>query len=467
VVLMGSAIGIAAGARLGMGQAALYGEFYRFPFMHYVLRPEVAVTGVLVSALAAVAGTLTAVMRAAGLPPAQGMRPDEPPRFRRTVLDRGTLRALLSPPARMVLRNILRRPLKSTLTVIGVALAGAVLVVGGFMWSAVDFMLDVQFSRSLRADLTVTFAEITGHKVLHELSALPGVRQVEPFRMAPVKLRYGHREERLALQGLVADAELRRTLNDRYAPVTLRGGGLLLTDHLAAKLGLAPGDTVSVERLDGRRSIRELSVTGQVGELTGHNAYMNIDALNAWLGDGDAVSGAFLQVDAGALDALYARLKNIPQVVGVMNRRAAMNSFNDTMGENLLMFAFINLCMASTIAVGVVYNSMRTALSERAHELASLRVLGYTQAEAAYVLLGEIVLLTLVAIPAGALIGYGFCALLAHSLASDLFRVPLALAPHTYANAAVAVIGATALSALAMVHHLRRLDLVSALKVPQ
>jgi putative ABC transport system permease protein len=357
--------------------------------------------------------------------------------------------------------------MKSALTVLGIALAAAVLVVGGFMWGAIDFMLDVQFGQAHRADLTVTFSEITGRRAVHALQALPGVRRVEPFRAAPVRLRAGHRQERLGLQGLVADAQLHRTLDDRFAPIRIEGGDLLLTDHLATALGLRAEQTVQVELLEGRRTTRALTVGGRVGELVGQNAYMNFDALNAWLGDGDVVSGAFLQVDADALDAVYARLKDMPRVVGVMNGKVARKSFLDSMGENLLIFAFINLCLAATIAVGVVYNSMRTTLSERANELASLRVLGYTRTEAGYVLLGEIVALTLIAIPVGQAIGYVFCAMLAESLASDLYRVPVALTPRTYAHAAVVVLAATLLSSLVMVRHIRRLSLVSALKVPQ
>lgn len=467
IVLVGCVIGIVVGARLGLGQARLYGEFYRFPFMHYVLRPEVALLAVAVSFAAAAVGTSTAVLRIARLPPAAGMRPEEPPRFRRTVLDQEGLRWLLSSPGRMIVRSIMRRPLKSGLTVIGIALAAAVLVMGGFMWSAVEFMIDVQFNRAHRADLTVTFAELAGHPALHELAALPGVRAVEPFRAVPVKITRGTTTERLALQGFVAEAALQRTINGRYAAVSLRGGGVLVTDHLARRLGIGVGDTVTVELLEGRRSIRQVVVTGEVGELIGHNAYMNLDALDAWLGEGELVSGAFLQVEDGHRDRLYRRLKNIPSIVGIMDRAVAKNSFNETMGQNLLIFSLINLCLASTIAVGVVYNGMRTALSERAHELASLRVLGYTRIEAAYVLLGEIVLLTFVAIPVGGALGYGFCAWMASSLESDLFRVPLALSSSTFATAAVAVIVSTVLSALFMIRHIRRLDLVSALKVPQ
>jgi putative ABC transport system permease protein len=293
------------------------------------------------------------------------------------------------------------------------------------------------------------------------------VRAVEPLRAVPVRLSSGARGERLMLQGLAGDAALQRTLNERYAPVALRGGAVLLTDHLAQSLGVAAGDIVLAERLDGPHTRRDLVVGGTVGELVGHNAYLEIGALNAWLGEGDLVSGAFLEVEDGALAALHQTLRGMPRVVGVTSARIARAAFNETMGQNLLLFALINLGFASTIAVGVVYNSMRTALSERAHELASLRVLGYTRAEAGYLLLGESALLTLLAIPAGLAIGLGFCAWIAAAMASDLFRVPVVTDAQTSANAAAAVLGAALVSAALMVRHIHRLDLVSALKVPQ
>ncbi len=67
---------------------------------------------------------------------------------------------------------------------------------------------------------------------------------------------------------------------------------------------------------------------------------------------------------------------------------------------------FFNVLFSSVIAFGVVYNAARISLSERSRELASLRVLGFTRAEISLILLGELGVILLVAVPAGLLLGY-------------------------------------------------------------
>ncbi|MFP5304370.1 MAG: ABC transporter permease, partial [Gammaproteobacteria bacterium] len=368
IVLAGALLGIAAGAWLGHAMSELYAQFFRFPYLRYRLDADVAASAVAISAGAALLGAGLAVRRAARLPPAQGMRPEPPPRFREGFFERSRLRRWLLPTTRMIVRNILRQPLKSALTVLGIALAAGIVVTGRFSEDAVSFLIDVQFQRAFRADLSVSFDEAKAEAALHELAALPGVHAVEAYRAVPARLSHGHLGQRIALQGLDPGARLNRLLDRKLQPIQLPPRGLMLTDHLAAKLGLEPGDAVGIEVLDGERPRLRVALAGVTREFTGYGAYMDRAALNALLQEGDVVSGAHLGVDDGALDTLYARLEQMPGVIGVMNRRVAMKSFEETLAGNMLIFALINLILASTIAVGVVYNSMRVAFSERARE---------------------------------------------------------------------------------------------------
>jgi putative ABC transport system permease protein len=467
IVLLGSALGVMAGGWLGAGMSRVYQEFFRYPYLHYVLDLDVAVSGVLVSALAALLGAALAVLRAARLPPAQGMRPEAPPRYRITLFETSRLRRWLSPGARMVVRNLLRQPVKSGLTVLGIAFSAAILVVGGLMQDSIDVLLDVQFRQALRADLTLSFDDVKHERVRHLLAAMPGVHRVEATRAVPVRLRAGYRSERSAIQGFAPDSRLYRLLDAAGQPIPIPREGLLLTEVLAQKLGATVGDMVQIEVLTGARQIRSVPLVAITHELIGSGGYMDRAALNRLLGEGDVITGAFLGVERSQLPALYAQIKRTPHVVGLMNREVAIRSFTETMAGNMLIFAAVMLVLASTIAVGVVYNSMRVTYAERARELASLRVLGYTRAETGVVLLGEIITLTLLAIPLGWAIGWGLCALMIAELASDLYRIPLILSPQTYAYAAVVILVTTLLSSLLMTRAIRRLDLVSALKVPQ
>lgn len=464
IVLLGVLLGLAGGVWLGRGLSGLYQGFFRFPFLEYRLELWVVLAAAGISAAAAVAGTLHAVRQAVKLPPAQAMHAEPPAVYRVTLVERLGVQRLLSQPGRMILRNLERRPFKALLSIIGIALACAIMTVGSFQEDAVDYMIDVQFSLSQREDLTVTLTEPTSRRALFAVQALPGVTYAEPFRAAPVVLRFGHRQYRTGLQGLPADSHLQRLLDSDLQLIKLPPAGVVLTDYLGQQLGVQPGDTLSVEVLEGERIQTQVTVAALVSQFVGVGAYMDLDALNRLLGEGAAISGLWLAVDSAATAAVYSELKTLPRVAAVMARQDAIDSFYETMGENLLVFTFINTLLAGTIAFGVVYNSARIALSERSRELASLRVLGFTRGEVAYILLGELALLTLLALPPGFLIGRGLCAYLAANMASDLYRIPLITEPSTYAFAASVVLAATLVSGLLVWRRLARLDLVAVLK---
>jgi putative ABC transport system permease protein len=464
VALAGVAGGIAAGVWLGKGLSGIYMDFYRFPYLEYVLRPGKAAVACLVSVAAALFGALQAVRRAALLPPAEAMRPEPPERYRETAIERLGLKRLLSQPARMIARHIARRPVKSLLSVAGIALACAILMIGRFQEDAIDFLVDVEFRAAQRADLTVAFVEPTSRGAIHELQGLAGVEFGEPYRTVPVRLRHGHRTYRTSLRGIERGARLYRLLDTDLRPIEVPSSGILLTDQLGKILGVHVGDSVTVEALEGKRPARETVVAVLVKEYVGVSAYMEISALNRLMGEGEAISGAYLFTDKRALPEIYRKLKEMPRVAGTAIRENEIRSFYDTMGETLLVFTFINTLLAGTIAVGVVYNSARIALSERSRELASLRVMGYTRGEISYILLGELGVITLAAIPPGFLIGRGLCGYIATKLASDLYRVPLVLEPDTYAFAAVVVLVSACVSGLTVRRRLDRLDLVAVLK---
>ncbi len=464
IVLLGVAVGVALGVYWGKGLGLIYMEFYRFPYLHYLLRPMVVITAAGVTMLAAVSGTLFAVRQAATLSPAEAMRPESPVLYRATLIERIGLQRYLTQPTKMIMRHIERRPLKSLFSVIGIALAGGIMMVGNFQEDAIRYMVEVQFSLSKRDDLSVRFIDPTARGVLHELQAMPGVRHVEPYRTVPVRMRFEHRTYRTALEGVEPGGELMRVLDTTLQPIALPPEGVVLTDYLATLLGVVPGDMLTIEVLEESQPVLQVPVAALSKQYLGVWGYMRIDALNRLMREGDIISGAYLAVEPGERQQVYAELKEIPRVAGTVARKSAIQSFYDTMAETVLFFSFIANLLGATIAVGVVYNTARIALSERGRELASLRVLGFTHGEIAYILLGELALLTLVAIPLGFLVGEGLCAFLASQFKTDLYRVPLVLESDTYASAATVVLLSALASGAVIWRKLGKLDLVAVLK---
>lgn len=464
VVLLGVVIGIGLGIWMAQGMVSLYMQYYRFPFMLYVLKPSVAVTAALISIAAAVAGTMVSVIKAAGVPPAEAMQPAAPPRFRPTLIERLGFARRLAQPTRMILRNMSRRPLKAALTVAGIAFACGIVVLGGFYGDCIDYMVSIQLRYAQQDDITVTFVEPTPERAMYSLRQTPGVGVVEPFRSVPAQLRYEHRSYRGGIRGIPENNSLYRLLDTNLKPVELPADGVVLTDYLARILGIRPGDMLTVEVLEGNRPVRQVPVTGVVREFIGVSAYMRLDALNRMMQEGAAISGVYLTTDRVAQARILDELKEMPRVAGASLRENALKNFYETMARQMLVFVFIITLMAMTIAFGVVYNSVRIALSERSRELASLRVLGFTLSEISYILLGELALLTLAAIPIGFLIGRALSEIMVKGLETELFRVPVIIFPATYSLAATVVLVSTFLSSLAVFRKLSHLDLVAVLK---
>jgi len=467
IVGLGIAGGVALGAWLGRELSNIYTEFYHFPYLLFSLRPRTVLEAALASLLAAGAGTVFAVWRAASLRPAQAMRPEPPVRFHESWVEQLGLKRWLSQPARMIIRNIQRRALKSALTVLGIAMSCGMILTGLFQRDTVSYMVNVQFGMAQREDLSVTFTDPTTYRARFDLLGLPGVQHVEVFRAVPVRLKHGSHSYRTGIRGVEPGGDIARLLDADLRPVALPTEGILLTDYLAKLLDLRVGDRLTVEVLEGNRPVRELTVVGLVREYLGVSGYMSLSALNRFMQEGPTISGAYLSVDQAHLTGLYTRLKGMPRVAALAERMQEIRNFNRVMEETMLFFTYVATIFAVIIAFGVIYNSARIALTERGRELASLRVLGFTRGEIAYILLGELGLLALLAIPFGLWLGEGLCYYLASTMQSDLFRVPVVLVPQTYAVACVVVLVSALLSGLAVRRRLDNLDLIAVLKAAE
>ena len=464
IVGLGIVAGFGGGIYLGRLMTGLYTRFFRFPFLYYREDPAVFATAALITLAAAALATLGAVGRAVALAPAVAMLPPAPPLYRRSRLAIFRWVEHLSQPTRMILRHVGRWPRRSLLTVAGLSLAIAIQIATLFFYDSIERLIDVYFHYGQRQDALVSLVEPSPKRIVGEIRRLPGVILAEPYRAVPARLRFGPRAERVVIMGLPEGSELRRVLDTDLRPTAPPAHGLMLSTKLAELLAARPGDLITVEVLEAERPVRQVAVAGLVEEYIATPVYMRMDALNRLMREGQKVSGALLSVDDHQASALYRRLKDTPAVAAVNLQTAALRNFRKTMAETMNIMLSFYTAFGILIAIGVVYNSARIALSERGRELASMRVLGFTTGEVSYVLLGELGLLTVLALVPGCLVGYGLAWFFVLAFDTELFRVPLVILPGTYARACATVLAATAFSSLLVLRRITALDLVAVLK---
>ena len=467
IISGGIAVGIAAGIWLGKMMGNIYMEFYRFPSLIYTLHPGVIITAVSVSVVSALAGTMHSLWKAAKQPPAEAMRPEAPAKYRVTLIEKTGIGRWLTQPSRIIARNIERKPIRTFLSIVGIAVACATMVSSGFFKDSIDFMVKAEYVFSQKEDMTVSFVEPTSYRAIYELKRTLGINDGEAFRSVPVKLKFGHRSYKTVINGIEPESHLHLLLDTNFQSIPLPESGILLTDYLGTILGIKVGDMLTVETLEGAKVIRQVPVVATAKQYLGVMGYMNLSALNRLMKEGNAISGAYLVTDANYREKLFRSFVEMPRVADVVIRQNEIHNIYENMAKSMLYFTFIAMLMACSIAFGVVYISARISLSERSRELSSLRVLGYTRGEIAYILLGELAVITLVAIPLGFFIGYWLCAYVAYALASDLFRVPMVIELKTYAQAAAVVIFSALVSGVIVRRKLDHLDLVEVLKTKE
>ncbi len=460
----GALAGVVAGAWMGRGMMQIYTQFFQFPVLEYQLALRTVLEAMAVGAVAAGLAALGAARRVLRLPPAEAMRPAPPATYRVSWLERIGGRRWMSQPTRIVIRNVQRHPVRSGLSTLGIAMGGAMMVVGLFSIDSIDFVVDVQFRTAQLYDAVITFVEPASAPAAQEVDRLPGVMVSEPMRMVPVKLVAGFRSRYGAITGLPDPSRLNRIVDSSLSVRALPPDGLVLSRKLAEVLGIDRGDRVTVDVLEGSRPSREVVVSDLVDEFMGTNAYMRIDALHRLMQEGDSISGAYLQVDPLATNRLFSALKTTPAIAGVTLKRAALDSFERTLAENIAITRTVTIVFALIIAFGVIYNTSRIALSERARELATLRIIGFSRNDVSYILLGEIAIVTIAALPLSLVLGYGLAAAAVRAYDTEVYRIPLILTARTCVQALGTTIVATLVSGALVRRRLNRLDLIAVLK---
>ncbi|WP_281555884.1 FtsX-like permease family protein [Thalassomonas sp. RHCl1] len=460
----GAVIGLALGAWMGVGMTKMYAEFFRFPILKYSFSFQVMIFAVLLCTLAAIAGTLMAIRSAARLPPAEAMRVQSPAEFKQTLFERLGLHRHLSFLSRIVFRQLERRPWRALFSALGMAMAMAILVFSFFMEDSMSYLMDVQYELIQREDVNLSFVEAVPYRALEEIKVIPGVLRIEPLRSLAVNLKFKHYQKRTAIIGLTAKPELFRVIREDLQRFELPPAGLVMNEKLAQILQVKKGDMVTVEVLEEKRQTLHIPVSGIIKEFIGLGVYMEISRLNSLLDSQEKITGASLMTDNNNSMLLYQKIKEIPKVVGLNITSVLRRIFEELMAENLLKMVSTNMLFACFISFGVIYNTARITLSERGRELASLRVLGLTRREVAYLLFGELGVITLFSLPLGIWIGQGLVQGMVSSMDSELFRIPVYLEKSTYGYAVAIVLVSTLVSFYLVWYQLDRLDLVSAQK---
>jgi putative ABC transport system permease protein len=466
IVLLGCGLGILLGIALTGQAIQIYGDVYRFPSMPLRISIGGLAFSIIAATTAGLLGGSASIWQMSQTPPAVGLRPEPPTRYRSYFegwTDSKNQRPSLGPISRMIVRGMIRRPVRSTLGAAGIALGIAVMILGGYTQGAIDHVIDFEFFFTRRYELLVQFQNGAPRQAIEEIRRIPGVLRCEPFESGRFEVSSGTRHRTVTLMGLSEENGLLSPVSANLKPITFQGG-LAMSQALADALDARPGTSIEVVPLGKADRSHDLRASALISDYAGLNAYLPLNGYQKWFSDRELVSGAMLQVDTNNMQSISESLNRRPKVQAVTIKSAALENFEKFNSRNLLLFRFFNILFSGVIGVGAVYSIASVSFLERQRDLALMRVLGYSKSETGRVLIGELFLMALPAIPLGCLAGFAFTGLATMMLNSETQRVPFLIYPSVIVDSILVSLISCTTAAAIILHRVGRMDFVAELK---
>lgn len=463
-------VGGVGGFLVGQAQARFminfYVRFYSFPILKSQIYPDILVKSLGIAITFALIGAALAAYRAALIHPAESMRPESPRRGKRVMLERYKgIWTRLSFTWKMIARNVSRSRFRAGMNVFGVTISTAMLIMGFYAIDAMQYLIDYQYRQTQKQDATVSFFLERGQEALRESARFQHVREAEPLLQYPFEMRNGWRSKDVVIVGMERNSKLQLLMDTERHKVDVGENGLVLSSALANSLDVRVGDPVELKPLMGKiTDERTVKVAKIVEQYFGMSGYMNIEALSRVLDEGYLVNAVLLRTDPGTAFDLHEELKDVPNVSAVSLREDAYQNLQKTLATSMRIMSVAAIGFAGVISFAVIYNVTLVSLAERERELASLRVLGFTQGEVGRILFNENFVTGAMGIALGVPFGIGLVRGMMSAFQTDLFRFPFFISPKTYAIAIGLTIGFIVIANLAVRRKIVRLNLVETLK---
>jgi putative ABC transport system permease protein len=430
--LIGGLIGCFLGYQMAEFVTDLYQQFFEFPNLRNYFYTELYVGGIVISLCCALIGSAQGAYAALRLRPAEAMRPKPPKQGGHIWLEHVTfLWRRLSFGWRMVLRNVIRNRVRSAVGLFAATMGAALLMTGFTLQYCIRYLIDFQFERVVNSDVDLNFKDERGPEALREAGRLPGVDHAEPVLEVACEFFNGPYSRKGGITGLARNARLTlpRDLEGRI--IRIPDSGVAMTRKMAELLHLEIGDHMFIKPAKGLRTLRSIPVVEITDSYIGLSVYAEINYLSRLIDEEFALTGVQLEMDPrpAAYRSFYREVKRMPALQAFNERASNIRNLMDTMVKTQDIFIGLVTIFAGVIFFASLLNTSLIGLAERRREVATLRVLGYSQWQIGGFFLRESMILNVLGTLLGFPLGYGLVWYLTYVYDTEMFRFPLVVPP--------------------------------------
>jgi putative ABC transport system permease protein len=433
--LIGGLVGCFFGYRMAEFVTDLYHQFFEFPNLENHFYVPLYITGLIISLLCALIGSAQGAYSALKLRPAEAMRPKPPRQGRHVWIERfGFFWQRLTFGWRMVLRNVIRNRLRSSVGLFAATMGAALLMTGFTLQYCIVYLIDFQFDKVMRSDVDLAFKDERGPDALDEARRLPGVDYAEPTLDVACEFFNGPYSRKGGITGLVQGARLTVPRDLAGLPIRIPDSGLAMTRKMAELLHLDVGDHVVIKPAKGLRTLRSVPVVEISDSYIGLSVYAEINFLSRLIDEEQALTGVQLAMDPRreAYKIFYREVKRVPALQAFNERASNVKNLMETLVNTQDIFIGLMTLFAGVIFFASLLNTSLIGLAERRREVATLRVVGYSPWQIGGYFLRESMIINVLGTLIGFPLGYGLVWYLTYVYDTEMFRFPLVVPPSVW-----------------------------------
>lgn len=466
-------VGGIAGLFFGWWMQNLYVVAYRkvfaLPSINAHFYPNIYLTGLLVSIVFSILGTIKGAKAAAGTEPAIAMRPPTPERGGRIIFERiPFIWNRLSFQWKMILRTIFRNPFRSMVNIVASIVATALIIVSFSMMDAMNYLTSYEFEKVSHQDITIALRDPSGFGTISEVNDFPDISITEPQLNVVCDVSNGPYKKRVGFIGLAPGNILCTPLDGNGKPIVVPDAGLVLTKKLAEILNVQPGDNLRLRPLIGQRQEVSVPVVSTVDSFLGLSAYANINFLSGLIGEEWSANTVLGGLYKGNSDKQFLdELRKYPSVVGLSERKRALKQLDEAFGESMGIMISIMVLIAGIIAFGAIFNAALVSLSERQREVGTFRVIGYTPTQVTNIFSGESFLLNTIGIILGWFTGIWLSHLISNAYSTEIYRFPAIIYPSKIVLTSILMLIFISLAQLIIYRMIKKFEWLEVLKVKE
>ncbi len=463
VGFVGSALGSLAGIKLGGALTRYYLVFFNVPVLQIKTYVSVIIIGILMSVVFCGIAGLNAAKRVLKIAPAEAMRPVAPIEGKKWWGERilpfiGSMKISW----RLTFRNMWRNKKRTIFTVSAISMTVGLMISILMMLDSVDYLFEMAFGDALSYDYKVAFTTDVHQDIVNDLSEFEEITYVEPIAEYPFRLKNGWREKNTMIMGIERNSRVYHLSGLNGGRIDVPREGILLTEGLAESLGVKRGDMLTIEALNKPGIERQVTVKGLVEEYMGGSGFMELDVLNGVLQEGSTINNALINLRYNSGNFVR-DIEGMAYVQSVREPDDMVKQYNEYMG---LMYAYIGVIITLSCIMGfaIIYNTTTISIMERKRELASLRIMGFTNKKVSELIFNENTAVSVMGLIVGMPLGRFMGVQMLNYVPEDMMSLPLVIFPKTYVLAAVTVALFVILAQMANMRRISRMDLVEVMK---